>query len=107
MRCDVPYLLWHETRTSYKHITILGARVYIINGCVTRENIDYRPHHGYLMGYAATTGVILYWNPDQPFVIHRYHHFWFDEYNSCLFIEDNHTPGSLLLQQYPEIYVHN
>ena len=59
------------------------------------------------MGYAATTGVIIYWNPDQPFAIHRYHHILFDEYNYHIYIEDKHTPGSLLLQQYPESLIHN
>ena len=59
------------------------------------------------MGYAATTGVILYWKPDQPFIIHRSHHVWFDDYNSRLSIEDNHTPGSLLLRQYPEGCIHD
>ena len=59
------------------------------------------------MVYAATTGVILYWKPDQPFVIHRSHHFLFDEYNSCLSIEDKHTPGSLPLRQYPEGRIHD
>ena len=54
------------------------------------------------MVYAATKGVILYWKPDQPFITHRAHNVWFDEYNSCLFIEDKHTPGSLLLRQDPE-----
>ena len=59
------------------------------------------------MGYAATTGVILYWKPDQPFIIHRAHHVWFDEYNSRLYIEYKHTPGSLLLRQDPEEHIHN
>ena len=53
------------------------------------------------MGYAATTGVILYWKQDQQFIIHRAHHVWFDEYNSRLSIEDNHTPGLLLLWKDP------
>ena len=59
------------------------------------------------MGYAATTGVILYWKPDQPFIIHRAHNVWFDEYNYCLSIEENHTPGSLLLRQDPEGHINN
>ena len=59
------------------------------------------------MGYAAPTGVILYWKPDQPFIIHRGHHVWFDEYNYRLSIEDKHTPGSLLLRKYPEGHIHN
>ena len=59
------------------------------------------------MGYAATTGVILYCNLDHNFVIHREHHVWFDEYNYRLSIENNHTPGFLLLQQYPESLIHN
>ena len=41
------------------------------------------------------------------FFIHRSHHVWFDEYNYCLSIEDKHTPGSLLIQKYPEIIIHN
>ena len=62
---------------------------------------------GYFMGYADTKGVILYWKPDQPFILHRDHHVWFDEYNYCLYIEDKHTPGSLLLRQYPEGHIHD
>ena len=80
LRGDVPYFLWHGTRPSYKHIKIWGVRVYIINERATRKKIDDRSHQGYFMGYAATTGVIIYWKPDQPFVIHRAHHVWFDEY---------------------------
>ena len=38
------------------------------------------------MVYAANTGVIIYWNPDQNFDIHKYHHVWFDEYNYRLSI---------------------
>ena len=59
------------------------------------------------MGYASTTGVIIYWKPDQPFVVHRAHHIWFDEYSYCFSIEENHTPGYLLLKQYPEIILHH
>ena len=59
------------------------------------------------MGYAATTGDIIDWNPDQPFVIQISYHVWFDEYNSSLSIEDNHTPGSLLIKQYPESILHH
>ena len=80
--------------------------VYIINGRVTRNNLDDRSHRGYFMVYAATTGVILYCKPYQHFVFHRYHHVWFYEYNFLLSIEYNHTPGSLLLWQYPESHIH-
>ena len=59
------------------------------------------------MGYADTTGVIIYWKPDQTFVIHKDHHVWFDEYKSRLSMKYKHTPGSLLLRQYPEINIHN
>ena len=59
------------------------------------------------MGYAATTGVIICWKPDQPFIIHRAHHVWFGEYNSRLSIEDKHTPGSLLLRQDHDGHIHN
>ena len=82
-------------------------RFYIINGHVPRNKIDDISHRGYFMVYAATTGFILYWKPDQTFIIHRAHHVWFDEYNYRLYIEDKHTPGSLLLQQYPEVHIHN
>ena len=59
MRGDVPYFIWHGIRPSYKHIKILGVRVYIINGHATRKKLDNRSHWGYFMVYAATTGVIL------------------------------------------------
>ena len=59
------------------------------------------------MGCASTTGVILYLNLYQPFIIHRSYHVWFDEYNSRLSIEENQIPGSLLLQQYPECHIDN
>ena len=58
------------------------------------------------MIYAATTGVIIYWKPDQPFVIHRAHHVLFDEYNYRLYIEEKHSPGYLLLSKYFEGYIH-
>ena len=92
---------------SYKHIKICGGIVYIINGCVTRKNIDDRSHSGYFMVYAATTGVIIYWRKYHPFVVHVSHHVWFDEYNSSLSIEYNHTPCYLLIQQYPASIIHN
>ena len=52
----------------------------MINVSAKTNIIDYRLHQGYLMVYAATTGVIICWKPDKPFVIHRAHHVWFDEY---------------------------
>ena len=82
-------------------------RVYIINGSATRKKLDYRSHWGYFTGCAATTGVILYWKPDQPCKFYRAHHIWFDEYNSRLSIELKHTPGSLLLWQYPDGCIHD
>ena len=59
------------------------------------------------MGYTSTTGVIIYWKPDQIFFIHRAHNFWFGEYNSRLSIEYKHTTGSLILRQYHEVHIHN
>ena len=59
------------------------------------------------MGYACNEGVILYWKSDQPFIIHKAHHVWFDEYNSSLFIEYKHTPGSFLLCQDPDDRIHD
>ena len=59
------------------------------------------------MGYIDTTGVIIYCNPGHNFVIHRYHHVWFDEHNCCLSIEDKQNPGYLPIQQYPESIIHN
>ena len=82
-------------------------RVYIINGRDTRKNPDDRSHRGYFIGYVDTTRVIIYWNPELPFLIHYSHHVWSDEYNSCLSTEDKHTPGYLLLPQYPESLIHN
>ena len=57
---DVPYLLFHGTIPSYKHIKIWGVIVYIINVRATRNKLYDRSNRGYFMGYAATTGVILY-----------------------------------------------
>ena len=59
------------------------------------------------MIYAATKGVIIYWKPDQYFVIYIYHHVWFYEHNYSLSIENKHNPGFLLLQQDPESIIHN
>ena len=50
----------------------------IINGRVTRNNLGGKFRYGYFIRYAATTGVILYWKLDQPFVIHGAHHVWCD-----------------------------
>ena len=94
----VPYFLWHGIRPSYKNIKIWGVRVYIINVRATRNKLDDRSHQGYLMGYAATTGVILCWKSDQQFLIHMVHHVWFDEYNYCLSILyiTTRSPGFML-----------
>ena len=59
------------------------------------------------MEYAATTGVIICWKPDQQFNIHIAHHGWFDEYNSCLSIEDKNNPGSLTFRQDPGVHIHD
>ena len=107
MRGEVTYLLWHGTRLSYNHIKIRGVRVYIINGRDTRKNLDDRPHRGYFIGYETNIGIILYWKPDQPFVIHISHHVWFDEYNYRLSIEDKHTLCYLLLRKYPEGHIYD
>ena len=81
-------------------------RVYIINGNVSTKNLDYRSHRGYLIVYASTIEVIIYWKPDHTFVIHRSQCVWFDEYNSSLSIEDKQNQGSLLIQQDPESIIH-
>ena len=48
----------------------------------------------------------MYCKPSQPFVIHRAHHVWFDECNSRLSIEDNHTLGYSPLKKYSESIIH-
>ena len=80
----IPYFLGHGSIPSYKHIKIWGLIFYIINGRVTIKNLDDGSHRVYFMVYAATAGVILYWDPDQHFVIHISHICWFGEYNSRL-----------------------
>ena len=57
---DVTYFPWHGRITSHKHTKILGVRIHIINGRVTRNKIDYRSQQGYLMGYEDTKGFIIY-----------------------------------------------
>ena len=59
------------------------------------------------MGYAADTGVIIYWKPDQHFINQRAHHVWFDKYNSRFSIKDKHTTGALILQQDIESLIHD
>ena len=59
------------------------------------------------MGYAATTGAIIYWNREKRFIVNKSHHVWFYEYISFLSIEDKHTIVYLLLQQYPGIILHH
>ena len=60
---DIHYFFLYGSIPSYKHIKIWGVVVYIINGCVTRKNLDDISHRSYFMVYAATTGVIIYYNP--------------------------------------------
>ena len=60
-----PYFLWHGIRPSYKHIKIWGVRVYIISGRATVKKLYDISHWGYFIGYEATTGVVLFWKPDQ------------------------------------------
>ena len=78
-----------------------------MNRLVTRNNLGNRSHQGYFMGYAVTTRVIIYWKPYCNFVIYRDHQVWFDEYNYHISIEYKDNTGSLFLQQYPEIIIHN
>ena len=64
--CDVPYFLWNGARPQYEHM-------YIINGRVTSNKLDIRSNITFLMAYADTAGVILYYKLDQPFYIYTYH----------------------------------
>ena len=82
-------------------------RVYVINVNDTRKKLDDISHLDYFMGYADTSGFIIYWKPYQPFVRHRDHHIWFDEYNYRLSIENKHTLCSVLLWQNPEGHIHD
>ena len=77
LRGENPYFLCHETRPSYHHIKIWGLIVYIINVHLTIKNLDDRSRCGYFMGYSATTGVIIYWKPDQKC--------FYTQIPSCLF----------------------
>ena len=60
-------------------VTILNIQVYIMNGIVTRKKLDNRSNIAYFVAYATTTGVILYWKPNQMFYIHIAYHAWFVE----------------------------
>ena len=73
-------------------VTILNIQVYIMNGIVTRKKLDNRSNIAYFVAYATTTGVILYWKPNQLFYIHIAYHAWFVEYNSYASSAYNHTP---------------
>ena len=99
---DFPSFLWHVSIPDYKHIKIWGLVVYIINGRVTRNNTNNISYLNYFVGYAATTGCMLYWKTDHIFYIYIANHAWFDEYNYCISTESNHTPGYLILRQDPD-----
>ena len=71
---DVPYLLWHRSIPDYKYIKIWRVRVYIINIRVIRKKFENRSNQGYLMGYAARIGVIIYLKTDQTYHLHRAYH---------------------------------
>ena len=59
------------------------------------------------MWYAATTGVIISLKPHQHYYLHHSDYVWFGEYNYHLYTEDNHTPGSLILQQESTFFIQN
>ena len=105
LRGDVPYFLCHGKIPSYNNIKY-GVWESTSSMAVLQERILMIDHIAVFMGYEATTGVILYWNLDQTFVIHRSNNVCFDEYNFNLSIEDNHTPCYLILQQHPESIIH-
>ena len=48
------------------------------NGHITRKKLENKSNQFHFMGYAATTGVILYWKLDQTYFLHLSHHAWFD-----------------------------
>ena len=92
---------YHHTNTSN-----MGCEILHYQWVCYKEDLDDISHCGYFMEYANNTVVILYWNPDQPFAIHRDYCDRLYEYNSHIFVEYKNTPGSLLLQKYPEILLH-
>ena len=59
-----------------------------------------KPNRDYFMGYAATTGAILYCKQYQKYSIQIVHHKCFDDYNSRLSSKNKHTTGYLKLQQH-------
>ena len=71
LHVDVTYFLRNGLRPLYKQIKIWGERFYIINGSVTRKNLDDISHRVYFMGLASTKRVIINSNLYQPFYIHR------------------------------------
>ena len=59
------------------------------------------------MVYIGTAVVILYCKPYQTYYFCRSHHAWFCWYSYRIYIEDNRTPVSLILQKDPERFIHN
>ena len=53
------------------------------------------------MGYVADTGVILYYNLDHTYYIHRAYHTWLNEYIPRLSTDYKNTLIDLLLHQDP------
>ena len=55
---DVPYLLWHGSIAAYKSFKMWVVRLYITNGLVTINNIDYISHYICSVGYASLQDIL-------------------------------------------------
>eukprot|EP00978_Attheya_sp_CCMP212_P004075 scaffold8800_cov58-Attheya_sp.AAC.4 len=108
-----PYEAWHNKKPSFKDMLMFGSVVYILNATMSRQVLDARTMidlrkilnendvDGYFMlGYANTTKVIIYWDPKTN-IIKRSHHCFVDEFETRICPHQRHTPGALLLAEAP------
>ena len=99
---DVPCLLWDESRPDYKHIKS-GQLESILSMGELKEIIwiiyHIKPNSWYIypLQELFSTG-----NQNILTISTKIYHAWFDEYNSNLFTNSNHTHISLILQHYPK-----
>ena len=59
---DITYLLINGSQSHYKHIKIWWIIIYILNVRFTRKKLNNKSNRAYFVGYAVTTGFIMYRN---------------------------------------------
>lgn len=116
-----PIIPWHKGKytINLSEMLIWGCKVYVINSKDQKKSLDPRTARdprevtvpvdpmqlpqqadGYFMSYANTTKVLLYYDPSTN-KVKRAHHAYVDEFDVRISPDEKHTPGALLLSEYP------